>query len=323
MLFWGRVMRLDYVSVERLLVSNVEVPMAWAIAHTKAIMPERLTRGVLWNVNGARRIKLQPGTRRELSAAPILPPTRFVCFEAMLQKTLDYPNDALDIAHIRAAAYRTCGVANDAAAPAYVLLETRGTSNTTSRRIANFDATRELLETYARTIGLPLEVRQFSSQMSYCDQVKVTANARVFFGVHGMAQENAIFMRPGSVLIELFERGYASELHRGNVGRQQLFRGSDMHYASAALLEINCSFSARGISPPCTCSAAARDGRAALPHCSSSRGGSPQFCQAGWKFDSQCPSIVSIAELTTLLAGVTRRLTAAGGWPSQTAAASR
>ena len=323
MLFWGRVMRLDYVPVERLLVSNVEVPMAWAIAHTKAIMPERLTRGVLWNVNGARRIKLQPGTRRELSAAPILPPTRFVCFEAMLQKTLDYPNDALDIAHIRAAAYRTCGVANDAAAPAYVLLETRGTSNTTSRRIANFDATRELLETYARTIGLPLEVQQFSSQMSYCDQVKVTANARVFFGVHGMAQENAIFMRPGSVLIELFERGYASELHRGNVGRQQLFRGSDMHYASAALLEINCSFSARGISPPCTCSAAARDGRAALPHCSSSRGGSPQFCQAGWKFDSQCPSIVSIAELTTLLAGVTRRLTAAGGWPSQTAAASR
>ena len=314
MLFWGRVMRLDYVPVERLLVSNVEVPMAWAIAHTKAIMPERLTRGVLWNVNGARRIKLQPGTRRELSAAPILPPTRFVCFEAMLQKTLDYPNDALDIAHIRAAAYRTCGVANDAAAPAYVLLETRGTSNTTSRRIANFDATRELLETYARTIGLPLEVQQFSSQMSYCDQVKVAANARLFFGVHGMAQENAIFMRPGSVLIELFHTSYASELRRGDVGREQLFRGSDMHYASAALLETNCSFSARNIKPPCTCSAAALAGRAALPHCSSSRWKSPLFCQTGWKFDRRCPSIVNIAELTTLLAVVTRHLTASG-WP--------
>ena len=314
MLFWGRVMRLDYVPVERLLVSNSEIPMAWALAHTKAIMPERLTRGVLWNVDGTRRIKLQPGARRELSAAPILPPTRFVCFEAMLQKTLDYPNDALDIAHIRAAAYRTCGVASDAATPAYVLLETRGTSNMTSRRIANFDATRELLETYARKIGLPLEVRQFSSQMSYCDQVKVAANARLFFGVHGMAQENAIFMRPGSVLIELFHTSYASELRRGDVGREQLFRGSDMHYASAALLETNCSFSARNIKPPCTCSAAALAGRAALPHCSSSRWKSPLFCQTGWKFDRRCPSIVNIAELTTLLAVVTRHLTASG-WP--------
>ena len=314
MLFWGRVMRLDYVPVERLLVSNSEIPMAWALAHTKAIMPERLTRGVLWNVDGTRRIKLQPGARRELSAAPILPPTRFVCFEAMLQKTLDYPNDALDIAHIRAAAYRTCGVASDAATPAYVLLETRGTSNMTSRRIANFDATRELLETYACKIGLPLEVRQFSSQMSYCDQVKVAANARLFFGVHGMAQENAIFMRPGSVLIELFHTSYASELRRGDVGREQLFRGSDMHYASAALLETNCSFSARNIKPPCTCSAAALAGRAALPHCSSSRWKSPLFCQTGWKFDRRCPSIVNIAELTTLLAVVTRHLTASG-WP--------
>ena len=299
MLFWGRVMRLDYVRVERLLVSNSEIPMAWALAHTKAIMPERLTRGVLWNVDGARRIRLQPGARRELSAAPILPPTRFVCFEAMLQKTLDYPNDALDIAHIRAAAYRTCGVANDAVAPAYVLLETRGTSNTTSRRIANFDATRELLETYARKIGLPLEVQQFSSQMSYCDQVKVAANARLFFGVHGMAQENAIFMRPGSVLIELFHTSYASELRRDDVGRKQLFRGSDMHYAAAALLETDCSFSARGMKPPCTCSAAARAARAALPHCAG-----PLFCQGVWKFDPKCASIVNIAELTTLLAVV-------------------
>ena len=285
MLFWGRIMRLDYVPVERLLVSNKEMPMAWALAHTKAIMPERLTRGVLWNVDGAHRIKLRPGARLELSVAPILPPTRFVCFEAMLQKTLDYPNDAQDIAYIRTAAYRTCSVANDAAAPAYVLLETRGTSASTSRRIANFDGTRKLLETYARKIGLPLEVRQFSSRMSYCDQVKIAANARLFFGVHGMAQENAIFMRPGSVLIELFHTSYADELRQGNVGRQQLFRGSDMYYASAALLESNCS------------------------------------TQAGWKFDPQCPSIVNIAKLTAFLAVVTRHL-AAGGWPGRVVVAS-
>ena len=108
MLFWGRVMRLgDHVPVERLLVSNRETPLPWALALTKAVMPERLTRGILWNVDGARQIKLKPGVRQNLSTEPVLPPTRFVCFQAMLQKTLDYPNDALDIAHIRAAAHRT------------------------------------------------------------------------------------------------------------------------------------------------------------------------------------------------------------------------
>jgi len=246
----------DHVPVERLLVSNRETPLPWALALTKAIMPERLTRGILWNVDGARQIKLKPGARQNLSAEPVLPPTRFVCFQAMLQKTLDYPNDALDIAHIRAAAYRTCGVVSDAAAPSYVLLETRGTSNTTRRRIANFGGTRELLRTYARKIGLPLEVKHFSSQMSYCDQVKVAANARLFFGVHGMAQENAMFMRPGSVLIELFHTSYAAKLRGGNVGREQLFRGSDMQYASAALLESDCSLWRGNNEHECTCSAA-------------------------------------------------------------------
>ena len=314
MLFWGRVMRLgDQVPVERLLVSNRETPLPWALALTKAVMPERLTRGILWNVDGARQIKLKPGVRQNLSTEPVLPPTRFVCFQAMLQKTLDYPNDALDIAHIRAAAYRSCGVVSDAAAPSYVLLETRGTSNTTSRRIANFGGTRELLRTYARKIGLPLEVKQFSSQMSYCDQVKVAANARLFFGVHGMAQENAMFMRPGSVLIELFHTSYAAELRGGNVGREQLFRGSDMQYASAALLESDCSLW-RGNEHECTCSAALSPA-ARRPACSA------LACQSGWKFDPQCPSIVNLDKLATFLAAVTPHFTA-GGWPGRTAAAS-
>ena len=242
--------------------------MAWAFSHAKAIVPERLISGVLWNVDGAHRTKLRPGSRQVLSAAPVLPPTRFVCFEAMLQKTLDYPNDALDIAFIRAKAYQTCGVASESEAdPAYVLLETRGTAPTTTRRIANFEPTRELLLAYAHRFSMPLEVRQFSSQLSYCDQVKIAAKARVFFGVHGMAQENAIFMRPGSMLIELFHRSYADDIRSGNVGRQQLFRGSDMYYASAALLESSCT-------------------------------------QAGWKFNASCQSLVNISELETFLTDV-------------------
>ena len=91
-------------------------------------------------------------------------------------------------------------------------------------------------------------------------------------------------MGPGSVLIELFHRSYAHDIRGGNVGRQQLFRGSDMYYASAALLEANCS-------------------------------------QGGWKFDPKCPSIVNISELADFLAVVKHQLTV-DWWPGRAGAAS-
>ena len=280
MAFWARIMRLGYVRVRRLLASNRETPMAWAMAHTQALMPTQLVHGMLWNMDGAHWARTRSVTRakQEISRAAVLPAKRYLCFEAMLQKTHDYANDALDVAHIRAQAYAMCDVKADAQSePPCVLLETRGDTATTSRRIANLDSTRALLAEFAEGLGLALEVRQFSSRMSYCDQVRLASRAKLFFGVHGQAQENAIFMRPGAMLMELFHTSYRNDIRRGGVGRQQLFRGSDMHYASAALLESNCS-------------------------------------QAKWKFDPSCPSHVNLHALRAFLMAVATQLASHESW---------
>ena len=282
MLFWGRIMRLGYVPVQRLLASNRETPIAWAMAHTQALVPTRLVHGMLWNMDGSSWARMPSVTRakREVSQAAVLPVKRYLCFEAMLQKTHDYANDALDVAYIRSQAYAACGVKADAqSAPPYVLLETRGDTTNITRRIANLDATRALLTEFAEGLGLALEVRQFTSRMSYCDQVRLAARAKLFVGVHGQAQENAIFMRPGALLMELFHTSYRDAIRRGGVGRQQLFLGSDMHYASAALLESNCS-------------------------------------QARWKYSPSCQSHVNLHALRAFLLAVATQLASHESWSS-------
>ena len=94
--------------------------------------------------------------------------------------------------------------------------------------------------------------------------MRLVAGAKLFIGVHGQAQENAVFLRPGALMVELFHESFLDEIPLEGVGRQPLFRGSDVLYATAALLQSPCK-------------------------------------QIDWKFDPHCPSIVDVARLDRAL----------------------
>jgi len=67
------------------------------------------------------------------------------------------------------------------------------------RRILNIDA----LEKAAKAVGFKrVQVVQFAN-MPLKDQMTLAANCRVMVGVHGAGQQWAIFMPPGSTLIEI------------------------------------------------------------------------------------------------------------------------
>ena len=44
---------------------------------------------------------------------------------------------------------------------------------------------------------------QVFGHLSYCEQVRLVAQSKLFIGVHGQAQENGIFLRPGNRMMNM------------------------------------------------------------------------------------------------------------------------
>jgi hypothetical protein len=110
--------------------------------------------------------------------------SRYVCFEALAEKTSVYTGDAADLAALRRAAYSYCGV-DESAPPDALILELRGgrpASNRTTRRVVNADELVAFAQAYAkRRLGLTAQAVHFAS-LEYCGQVLAVSRAKVLVG---------------------------------------------------------------------------------------------------------------------------------------------
>ena len=129
--------------------------------------------------------------KREVRAAAALPATRYVCFEATVQKIHVYPGDREDGAALRQRAYAACGV-ESAPAPwyrRYIVLEERGErtkGGKATRRITNGAQLRAWLDALSARLGLWGGVRaEELGRLSYCGQVQLMAGAAMLIGMHG------------------------------------------------------------------------------------------------------------------------------------------
>lgn len=293
LMFWNRFVRRGFVPVSRLLVTDIENPPAWGLEHLKATMPATLINQSLWNADMLIRTNRHAGKRR-ISRGVCLPTSRYVCFESMVQHVHDYTSEAPDLMSLRDAAYRHCAVTSHP--PNLLVLEVRqhsSSDNATTRRLANVGILVSALSAYASSrLGLNLSVRHFG-RLSYCQQVALMSQTKLFVGVHGQAQENSIFMPPGSMLLELFHSSYTTELSHEGFGREALMRGSDSYYASGGILELECP-QLHAINLRRTLEA------------------SKQVIQGAWKFDPRCASHLDPSRLISLLERIHRRLADAG-----------
>jgi hypothetical protein len=178
MAFFNRFLAKRYIPVSRLLITSIDIPAAWGYGHMRALLPPSLWNGTLWNTGTLRRTNRHK-TKRQLSRQARVPATRYICLECVAQKLLSYPGDALDFAQMRSSAYAYCNVLADVRWE-YVLLELRGPTNTSSRRILNTQPVTRLLTTFAENqLRLPLEVHHFE-KLSYCAQVRAAVSRPVF-----------------------------------------------------------------------------------------------------------------------------------------------
>lgn len=310
--FFSRVLRRGYLDglPRRILMSDAKPLAPWSIAHLRALLPAPLLRTALWAVRkGARRSRNSQLLAGEAGNAEAelskLPAARHVCFEATAQKLHVYPGDAADGAALRARAYAACGVVEPPSeAPprladsSYILLEERGGGEETgptdkgggggkaTRRVANAAELKSFLRRLAGpegfALGGGLRAETFG-RLDYCGQVRLVAGAAVLVGMHGQGLTNAIFMRRGTLLIELMHdhpsvraqllatrsgvgegRGEGGRGPNPELGHQPMAVAQGWHYVATALAESNCS-------------------------------------QGEWKFSAACPSHVNIGRLCGVL----------------------
>jgi hypothetical protein len=199
-------------------------------------------------------------------------PPRYVCFDSAIEKLVTDPVDRESLSWLRARAYEHCQVpavptASFSAAgasssspappssssspsssppPRLVLLllrgdQTLGDKPSTARQVANPDELRRALHRYALERGLRLHVTAFAG-MSYCEQVRLVAAAKVLVGVHGQGITNGQFMADDGLVLELFHGGARPYWKAfDNVGHQPLYLGAGRPYAAAPLAESSCA----------------------------------------------------------------------------------
>lgn len=213
---------------------------------------------------------------------------RYACYDAAIEKLVTWPADRDDLAWVRNRALAYCRVredeakveappmtttaaagrggrramnrisSGDAAAntPNLLVLILRGDASlgdgsNTARQTENPIEVRSALDAYAKRVGLTLRVTSFGG-MSYCEQVRLAARARILVGVHGQGITNGQFMPDDGLVVELFHGGrrpYWTEFD--GVGHQPLFLGGGRPYVAAPLAESSCAMMQWKHTPSC------------------------------------------------------------------------
>ena len=109
-------------------------------------------------------------------------------------------------------------------------------------------ACKNALATYASRHGLTYRATAFAG-LSYCDQVRLAASARVLVGVHGQGMTNGMFMGDDGLVVELFHPHWRSF---DNVGHQPLYHGAGRPYVAAPYAHSRCPMMAWKHNPTCT-----------------------------------------------------------------------
>ena len=278
-LFWNRVLRSEKAAAARRAVGHADGPSAgrvqrlvvadpddlseWSLHHVRAVLPATLRARLLWSAAGRHRALRR---KRELSVA-VPPPARTVCFDALAEKVKAYSGDRDDLSAMRVRAFDYCGVPRDTV-PSELVLEVRGRSNSTSRRVSNAAELSVFLEEYARRELCLRYSEVVFSTLDYCGQVRAVAKAKMLVGIHGQGLTNAVFLHPDAVLVELFTAAYGTNID--GLGHQPLAMGSGIHYLALMIAE-----------PPAT------------KEC----GGGARGSFMGWKLNPRCPSHVDVPKL--------------------------
>lgn len=275
-LFFHRFLRrfaAQLLQVNSLFVLHPGDVVDWVIDHLQAVLPADLIRRVIWAPHSRRGI--QPN-KRSISNATLfdhLPSPRSsdayatdmrskkaVCFMAAAEKLLTDTGDREDFQALRRRAYSRCGIHPPAPPPAerYVLLVLRGEpdlqdSPSTARQIANPHEVQETLKQFAASTFGPIPVRTTAfARLSYCEQVRLAAGARLLVGVHGQGITNGQFLRNDAWALELFHGGkhpYWSSLE--HIGHQPLYRAAGLRYMAAPLAESDCRMMEWKFDPRC------------------------------------------------------------------------
>lgn len=232
---------------------------SWGLDHMRAQLPAELQRQLIWvNISGMLH-------RPQLSAldlfriadsiraadarahggadarAPQLRPQVHLCFEALAQKYAMYSADRRAFDDMRARSYAFCHV-SPGREPSYILFESRSHEpwEGGTRIVSNHREVRAALDRVAERFKLGVRIVTFGD-MDYCGQVHAVAGARALVGVHGQGLTNAIFLRRGAALIELFSRHFTlrgpEALTQGHV---PLALAANMQYA-AGYVESTCA----------------------------------------------------------------------------------
>lgn len=127
---------------------------------------------------------------------------RTYCFRAVVQKGVGETGDAENARSMRDAVLSHCGESLTAA-PTGLLYIVHGKTEVGDRELRNFDELDGALKATARELGLTYRAVEFTS-LTFCEQVKLIADARFTIGVFGAAiAGNFLFSRDRATTIEI------------------------------------------------------------------------------------------------------------------------
>ena len=270
-LFWHRVVRRWPDAVTRLVARDSDPLADWSAGHLSAVLPPRLVESLLWSHDPKHLSGIGVARKRNISST-VAPNSKYVCFEAIGEKVDIYSGDRDDRTALRASALRYCKLPAEEP-PGELVLEVRGETNTTTRRVVNRRQLSNFLSGVARAACLTYREVIFSA-LNYCGQVAAVARARILVGIHGQGLSNSIFLHPDALLVELFAPNLGP-VGGGSaaLGHQPLALSGGMHYLGLQLAEP------------------VRDSG---EHCAHAGG-------LAWKLDPKCTSFVNVSKLGSRL----------------------
>ena len=154
-MFWNRMHQRWPHLTARLVGRDADDLSEWSQQHLRATLPANWLNRIIWT-GDHRHAGVGALPRKHNVSGALAPPAKYVCLEAVAEKLAIYSGDGRDLALLRHSAYQYCGVrvAQHAVGiptsrPSDLLLEVRGSANTTTRRVANDAELRQSLSTSA------------------------------------------------------------------------------------------------------------------------------------------------------------------------------
>lgn len=136
---------------------------------------------------------------------------------------------------LRSAALEHCKLPPHPPARRTLLLVTRKTK---TRVLRNLPAVERVLKPFAAKLGLQLAMVNLGS-LSFCEQVRHTAEAYIMAGVHGADLMNMVFQHADATLFELYGRGADSAaLYAGPTAFMQQLAGAGRRGMAVQLFNV-------------------------------------------------------------------------------------